>query len=69
MAGYTFYPVRAELADVVEAIWHADFPNPSAARSMVLPLVSPTICFHYRCAPLLRLESLGAKQGLVDPGR
>jgi hypothetical protein len=34
MAGYTFFPVRAELADVVEAIWRADFPNPGAARSI-----------------------------------
>ncbi len=46
MAGYTFHPVLPELAEVVEAIWHADFPDPGAARSMVLPVVSPIICFH-----------------------
>lgn len=69
MAGYTFHPVLPELAEVVEAIWHADFPDPGAARSMVLPVVSPIICFHYRCAPVLRLESPGAEQPLVDPGR
>jgi AraC-like DNA-binding protein len=69
MSGYAFYPVRAELAEVVEAIWHADFPDAEGARSMVLPVVSPIICFHYRCAPLMRLESLGSEQRLFDPGR
>jgi AraC-like DNA-binding protein len=35
----------------------------------VLPVVSPIICFHYRCAPLLRIQSLGSEQRLIDPGR
>ena len=67
MSGYAFHPVWPELRGVVEAIWHTDVPNAGAARSMVLPLVSPILCFHYRKAPLLRL---GGQQGdrLLDPG-
>lgn len=67
MTGYVFHRVRAELADVVQAIWHADFPCVGAARSMVLPVVSPILCFHYRSAPLLRMGGPGAER-LVDPG-
>ncbi len=67
MAGYAFHPVRAELADVVETIWHADLPNAGGARSMVLPVLSPILCFHYRSAPLLRMGGPGAGR-LVDPG-
>ena len=67
MPGYVFHRVRAELADVVEAIWHADFPGADGARSMVLPVVSPILCFHYRSAPLLRMGGPGAER-LVDPG-
>ncbi len=67
MPGYVFHRVRAELADVVEAVWHADFPDAGAARSMVLPVVSPILCFHYRSAPLLRMGGPGAER-LVDPG-
>ncbi len=67
MPGYVFHGVRAELADVVEAIWHADFPGAGAARSMVLPVVSPILCFHFRSAPLLRMGVPGAER-LVDPG-
>lgn len=68
MPGYQFYLVRPELADVVEAIWHTDFPDAGAARSMVLPVVSPIACFHYRTAPLLRLGGPAAER-MVDPGR
>ena len=68
MPGYEFYPVRSELEEVVEAIWHADFPDAGAARSIVLPVVSPIVCFHFRTAPRLRLGAVGAER-LVDPGR
>jgi AraC-like DNA-binding protein len=67
MPGYEFYPVKPELAGVVEAIWHADFPDAGAARSMVLPVVSPILCFHYRSAPLLRMGGPNGER-LVDPG-
>jgi hypothetical protein len=67
MPGYVFHPVRAELADVVEAIWHTDIPNAGAARSMVLPVVSPILCFHYRSAPLLRMGGAETER-LSDPG-
>jgi AraC-like DNA-binding protein len=67
MPGYAFHPVRPELVGVVEAIWHADFPDAGAARSMVLPVVSPILCFHYRSAPLLRMGGAEGER-LVDPG-
>ena len=67
MPGYTFHCVRPELAGVVEAIWHADFPDAGAARSMVLPVVTPILCFHYRSAPLLRMGGPDGER-LVDPG-
>jgi len=67
MPGYVFHSVPAELADVVEAIWHADFPDAGAARSMVLPVVSPILCFHYRSAPLLRMGGPD-RERLIDPG-
>jgi AraC-like DNA-binding protein len=67
MPGYVFHSVPAELADVVEAIWHADFPEGGAARSMVLPVVSPILCFHYRSAPLLRMGGPDTDR-LIDPG-
>lgn len=67
MPGYVFHSVRAELAGVVEAIWYADFPDAGAARSMVLPIVSPILCFHFRSAPLLRMGGPDAER-LVDPG-
>jgi hypothetical protein len=53
MPGYTFFPVHPMLADVVEAIWEADIPNGGTARSIVLPVVSPILCFHYLDPPAL----------------
>jgi len=67
MPGYEFQTPCPELAEVVEAIWHADFPDADAARSLVLPVVSPILCFHYRSAPLLRLGSADIER-LIDPG-
>lgn len=53
MAGYTLFPLHPRLADVVEAIWDTDVPEPGTARSIVLPLVSPILCFHHRAPPAL----------------
>jgi AraC-like DNA-binding protein len=71
MAGYTFFPVHPRLKGVIEAIWDTDFPNPGAARSVVLPLVSPILCFHYRSPPLLRAnaKTAGGGETWIDPGR
>jgi AraC-like DNA-binding protein len=70
MAGYTFFPVHPRLKDVIEAIWDTDFPNPGAARSIVLPLVSPILCFHYRSPPFLRTSAKAGVDGetWIDPG-
>ena len=38
---------------MVEAIWETDVPDAKAARSIVLPVVTPISCFHYRQAPAL----------------
>ncbi len=53
MPGYTFFPLHPALADVAEAIWDTDFPAAETARSIVLPVVSPILCFHYRSPPAL----------------
>jgi AraC-like DNA-binding protein len=53
MPGYTFFPVDPRLAEVVEAIWETDIPDAKAARSIVMPVVTPILCFHYRWAPAL----------------
>ena len=50
------FPVHPMLADVVEAIWEAGFPDGGTARSIVLPIVSPIFCFHYRTVPALCLD-------------
>lgn len=71
MAGYAFFPVHPSLKGVIEAVWDTDFPNPGAARSIVLPIVSPILCFHYRSPPLLRTNAKTADSGetWIDPGR
>ena len=71
MAGYEFFPVHPRLKGVIEAIWDTDFPNPGAARLIVLPVVSPILCFHYRSPPLLRTnpKSADSVETWIDPGR
>jgi AraC-like DNA-binding protein len=71
MAGYTFFPVHPRLEEVIEAIWDTDFPDPGAARSMVMPIVSPILCFHYRSPPLLRIAANTASddETWINPGR
>lgn len=53
MAGYTFFQPDPRLGEVVEAIWDTDVPQPGAVGSLVLPLVSPILCFHFRVPPQL----------------
>ncbi len=38
---------------VVEAIWDHDVPETSVAPTVVMPVVSPTLCFHYRFPPAI----------------
>lgn len=70
MMGYTFFPVHPKLKGVIEAIWDTDFPNPGVARSLVLPVVSPILCFHYRSPPLLQITARAGDEGetWIDPG-
>jgi len=56
MAAYNFFRVHPALTNIVEAIWEADIPDAGTARSIVLPVVSPILCFHYRAPPALCLD-------------
>jgi AraC-like DNA-binding protein len=52
---FAFFAPRPALADVVESIWDVDVPEGARARAMtfkILPGVSPTLCAHYRTAPV-----------------
>jgi AraC-like DNA-binding protein len=53
MAGFSFFPPHPKLAAVVEAIWDHDVPDTTAAPTVVMPVVSPTLCFHYRVPPAI----------------
>ena len=75
MPGYAFHTVREEIVDVAEAIWHADFPDAGAARSMVMPVVSQeTLCISRAISRLpfsIRAGLRSRKQpkpGLVSAG-
>jgi len=51
LAGFSFFPPHPKVADIVETIWDIDLPDASSAQSIafkVLPVVSPTLCVHYR---------------------
>lgn len=62
MTGYKFYAVHPQLQDTVEAIWEADIPQAAAARTIVLPVMSPILCFHYRVAPDMALNAFGTER-------
>ncbi|HUZ72042.1 MAG TPA: AraC family transcriptional regulator [Stellaceae bacterium] len=70
MSGPIFAQPDPRLSEIVEAICTSDV-GPGAASSIALPVVSPIICFHYRQAPLLRLDDpiSGAGGTWSDPGR
>ena len=53
MPGYRFFRPHPALAAVVEAIWDHDVPETGAAPTVVMPVVSPTLCFHYRVPPAI----------------
>src|SRR6202050_1764690 len=51
LAGFSFFPPHPKVADIVETIWDIDLPDAGSAQSIafkVLPVVSPTLCVHYR---------------------
>jgi AraC-like DNA-binding protein len=70
MSGPIFVQPDSRLAEIVEAISITD-ADPGAGSSIVLPVVTPIICFHFRQAPLLRLgdPASGAGETWADPGR
>ena len=70
MPGPVFAPIDPRLAPVVESICASE-GAPGAASSIALPVVSPILCFHWRQAPLLRLDdgASAASQTWADPGR
>jgi AraC-like DNA-binding protein len=48
---FMFFTPHPGIADVVDAIWDVDLPDPELAGSVsfkVLPAASPTLCIHYR---------------------
>ncbi len=53
MPGYSFFPPHPRLEAVVEAIWDHDVPDIRSAPTVVMPVVSPTLCFHYRIPPAI----------------
>jgi AraC-like DNA-binding protein len=53
MPGYSFFPPHLRLEAVVEAIWDHDVPDIRSAPTVVMPVVSPTLCFHYRIPPAI----------------
>jgi len=56
MPGYSFFPPHPRLAAVIEAIWDHDVPDTDAAPTVVMPVVSPTLCFHYRIPPAISFQ-------------
>ena len=56
MPGYSFFPPHPALAPVVEAIWDHDVPETGIVPTVVMPIVSPTLCFHYRIPPAISFQ-------------
>ena len=56
MAGYSFFSPHPRLITVVEAIWDHDVPETGVAPTVVMPVVSPTLCFHYRIPPAISFQ-------------
>ena len=71
MPGYRFFTPHPLLAAVVEAIWDHDVPEVGVAPTVVMPVVSPTLCFHYRIPPAICFQYLPSAQPSAwrQPGR
>lgn len=71
MTGLVFAALNPRLVDIVEAMWDSHIPDAAAASSIVLPVVSPIMCFHYGAPPLLRLDDPAAsvRESWGNPGR
>jgi len=71
MPRYSFFAPHPALAAVVEAIWDHDVPETGVAPTVVMPVVSPTLCFHYRIPPAICFEYRPSPHpdGWRQPGR